>query len=147
MSPASKFKIRSACHGDSLAIASLISQLGYPTSSGEMNERLAAILPAADYMTFVAEHNEEVVGMIGVAVGHYYEKNGTYGRLLALVVDGNCQGHGIGASLVAEAERWLKERGANSVIVNSGKQRKDAHRFYQRLGYEETGSRFVKQLR
>jgi GNAT superfamily N-acetyltransferase len=142
----SEVKIRSACLDDSSAIACLISQLGYPTSSEEMKKRLAAILPDSDYMTFVAEYQKEVVGVIGVGTYPYYEKNGTYGRLLALVVDEKLKGHGIGVSLVTEAERWLKERGVGSVIVNSGKQRIDAHRFYERLGYEATGLRFVKLL-
>ena len=142
----SEVKIRSVCLDDSSAIACLMSQLGYPTSSDEMKERLAAILPDSDYMTFVAEYEEEVVGVIGVGVNRYYEKNGTYGRLLALVVDEKFKGYGTGASLVAEGERWLKEREVSSIVVNSGKQRSDAHRFYERLGYEETGLRFVKLL-
>jgi len=123
-----------------------MSQLGYPTSSDEMKVRLAAILPDSNYMTFVAEYQKEVIGVIGVGVFRYYEKNGTYGRLLALVVDEKQKGHGIGASLVAEGERWLKEWGVSSIIVNSGKQRKDAHRFYERHGFKETGLRFVKLL-
>jgi GNAT superfamily N-acetyltransferase len=60
------------------------------------------------------------------------------------VVDEKVKGHGIGASLVAEAERWLKEHKVTSIIVNSGKHRSEAHRFYGRLGYEETGVRLVK---
>lgn len=97
-------------------------------------------------MTFVAECQKEVVGVIGVGVFRYYEKNRTYGRLLALVVDKKWRGNGIGKSLVAEAERWLKEREVSSIVVNSGKQRNDAHLFYKRIGYEETGLRFVKLL-
>ena len=123
-----------------------MSQLGYPTSSDEMKERLAAILSDSDYMTFVAEYQKEVVGVIGVGVNRYYEKNGTYGRLLALVVDEKLKGRGIGASLVTEGERWLKEREVSSIVVNSGKQRHAAHRFYERLGYKATGLRFVKLL-
>lgn len=140
-------KIRSAFLNDSLAIACLMSQLGYPTSEDEMKARLEAILLDSGYMTFVAECQKEVVGVIGVGVQRYYEKNGTYGRLLALVVDEKWRGLGIGGSLVAEAERWLKEREVSSIVVNSGKQRNEAHRFYKRLGYEETGLRFVKLLR
>jgi GNAT superfamily N-acetyltransferase len=142
----SEIKIRSACLKDSLEIAGLMSQLGYPTSSDEMKERLAAILLNSDFKTFVAKYQTEIVGVIGVGVFHYYERNGKYGRLLALVVDEKWKGHGIGGSLVAEAERWLKEHKVSSIIVNSGKQRHNAHRFYEQLGYEETGLRFVKLL-
>lgn len=123
-----------------------MTQLGYATSVEEMKERLAGILPHPDHMTYVAELEGEVVGMIGAGINRYYEKNGVYGRLLALVVDEGQRGQGIGTSLVAEAERWLKERGAVSVMVNSGRQRSEAHRFYRQLGYSETGLRFVKEL-
>ena len=142
----SEIKIRSACLNDSASVAGLMSQLGYATSASEMKQRLEGILPDSDYMTFVAEHRKEVVGVIGVGIYRYYEKNGIYGRLLALVVDEKLKGQGIGVSLVAEAERRLKERGVVSIVVNSGKQRSEAHHFYKRLGYEETGLRFVKSL-
>ena len=142
----SEIKIRSAYLNDSSIVAGLMSQLGYPTSSDEMKQRLEEILRDSNYMTFVAEYQTEVVGVIGVGVYRYYEKNGTYGRLLALVVDEKRRGQGIGAALVAEAERWLKEQGVNSITVNSGKQRNESHRFYGQLGYEETGLRFVKLL-
>ena len=83
-----------------------------------MRRRLAAILPDSGYMTFVAEFEGEVVGVIGVGVNYYYEKNGIYGRLLVLVVDEKWRGRGIGASLVAEAERGLKEREVSSMLLN-----------------------------
>lgn len=138
--------IRNARPDDSQAIASLISQLGYPTSSDEMKERLAAILLDPNYITLVAEHRQEVVGVAGIGIGRYYEKDGTYGRLLVLSVDENWRSHGIGSSLVTEAEVWLKERNLTYVIVNSGNHRIEAHRFYKRLGFEATGLRFVKSL-
>ena len=138
--------IRSAVLADAPAIARLMTQLGYATAADEMKERLLGILPHTDYMTCVAESAGEVVGLIGAGRSRYYEKNGVYGRLLALVVDETWRGRGVGALLVAEAERWLTERGVTSVIVNSGRQRREAHRFYRRLGYLETGVRFVKSL-
>ena len=142
----SQVKIRNACLDDSSAIARLMPQLGYPTTPDEMRERLEAILSNLDYITFIAEVRKEVVGMVGAGIGRYYESNGVYGRLLALVVDERWRGRGIGASLVARAERWLKARQATSIVVNSGRHRSEAHRFYSLLGYEETGVRFVKLL-
>lgn len=142
----SQLRIRSAALADSPAIARLMTQLGYATSADEMKERLRGILPLPDYMTCVAESEGKIVGVVGAGVGRYYEKDGAYGRLLALVVDESRRGRGVGASLVAEAERWLRGRGATSVVVNSGSRRGEAHRFYRRLGYAETGLRFVKSL-
>lgn len=136
--------IRPAGMADASAIACLMEQLGYPTGALEMEARLTGILPHSDYQTLVAERNSHIVGMIGVHLGHYYEKNGVYGQIVALVVEQEHQGQHIGSSLVVEGERWLKTRGVQTVIVNSGMHRQAAHRFYEHLGYRATGIRFVK---
>jgi ribosomal protein S18 acetylase RimI-like enzyme len=138
--------IRTASLDDAPEIAHLMSQLGYSTSAAEMKERLRGILSTASYMTFVAEIRGEVVGMVGIGISHYYEKNGVYGRLLALVIDETHRRQGIGASLVERAESWLREHKVTSIVINSSKHRSEAHCLYKRLGYEETGLRFVKSL-
>ena len=121
-----------------------MEQLGYPTAALEMEARLTGILPLSEYQTLVAERNRHIVGMIGLHLGRYYEKNGVYGQIVALVVEPEYQGQHIGSSLVLEGERWLKTRGVQTVIVNSGTHRQAAHRFYEHLGYQVTGIRFVK---
>ncbi len=136
--------IRKASLDDSSEIARLMTQLGYPTSIVEMHERLVVILSHPDYSTFVVESSGTIVGMVGACVGYSYETNGPYGRIAALIVDESWRSRGIGAALVKEVERWLGERGADAIVVNSRQHRHEAHRFYKRLGYEETGVRLVK---
>jgi GNAT superfamily N-acetyltransferase len=137
-------EIRPARMADASALAKLMEHLGYPTMAGEMEARLTALLAHSDYQTLVAECNGHLVGMIGIHLGRYYEKNGVYGRIVALVVEPEHQGQHIGSALVAEGELWLKTRGVETIIVNSGTHRQAAHRFYEHLGYQETGIRFVK---
>jgi GNAT superfamily N-acetyltransferase len=138
--------IRTADLVDARALAELMTQLGYPTSQEEMSDRLAAIFPDPDYVTFVAEDRGKVVGMVGAAVLKYYEKNGVYGRVLTLVIDEARRGEGIGSLLIAETEKWLRDRSASYSIINCGKHRTDTHLFYEHRGYEATGLRFVKAL-
>ncbi len=137
-------EIRLARMADASALARLMGQLGYPTGALEMKARLTGLLAHGDYQTLVAEFNRHIVGMIGVHLGRYYEKNGVYWQIVALIVEQAHQGQHIGSSLVAEGERWLKTRGVQTVIVNSGTHRQEAHRFYEHLGYQATGIRFVK---
>ena len=66
-----------------------MSQLGYPTSPEDMQACLATLLPHPDYATFVAEHNHRLAGMVGALIGHYYEKDGMYRRIVALVNSGH----------------------------------------------------------
>jgi GNAT superfamily N-acetyltransferase len=139
-------QIRSSCQDDSPAIARLISQLGYPTSTEEMQARLKPILEDTNQVTLVAEYQNAIIGMVGAGIGHYYERNGSYGRIFTIVVDEAYRSQGVGSALVAAIEHWLRSRDVISIIINSGTHRREAHRFYERLGYQETGIRLVKFL-
>lgn len=138
--------LRPATVADAPAAADLITQLGYPTTPAEMEQRLAAVFARPEYRTWVAVAGGLVVGLIGTCLGRSYAHNGFYGHLLALVVREGWRGQGIGALLVGQMERWLVEQGAETVAVTSRHMRQAAHRFYKRLGYEDTGIRLVKQL-
>jgi GNAT superfamily N-acetyltransferase len=139
--------IREATAADSSAIAELITQLGYRTEPGDMAHRLEGILGHPGYATYVAELHEEVVGVVGVCVAPYYEREGLYGQVVVLSVHSKYQRLGVGRSLLGAAEHWARRQGANAVVVNSGRQRNQAHAFYERVGYSPTGIRFVKELR
>jgi GNAT superfamily N-acetyltransferase len=124
------FSIRDAAHTDAGSIAALISQLGYPTLESEMTVRLARLHSDSNYRTFVAEIGTNVVGVAGVGLAPYYERNGIYGRILVLAVDDKWRGNGIGGALVNVAEEWAASQGATAILVNSAHHRNDAHEFY-----------------
>ena len=81
-----------------------------------------------------------------LAAHRFYEKNGFYARLVALVVSEESHGRGVGAALVRAVERWANQKGAGEIFLNSGVQREGARRFYEKLGYRVTGVRFSKEL-
>jgi GNAT superfamily N-acetyltransferase len=141
-----KIAIRPATKDDSTAITRLITQLGYPATPEEITRRLASILAHPDYAMWVAEVSGRVVGVTGVFIHLALEYDGYYGRLLGLVVDEACRGQGIGKQLLDQTEGWLRERGVDKLTLTSGKQRTEAHKFYRRLGYAETGLRFGKSI-
>ena len=111
-----------------------------------MEPRLQRLLTQPDYTTLVAEHSDEIVGLVGAYMGHALEFDPTYGRLTGLVVDERWRGRGIGRLLMQEIEKRLRERGARMLMLTSGRHRTEAHRFYESIGYEMTGLRFVKRL-
>jgi GNAT superfamily N-acetyltransferase len=53
---------------------------------------------------------------------------------------------GIGRRLLAAAEENLAARNIRRVAVNTRFERKEAHEFYDRMGYERNGFRFFKNL-
>ena len=138
--------LRPAAPEDGPAVATLITNLGYPTTAEQMAARLNRIAEQEAYATFVALGDGTLLGVIGVSHSLCYESDAPAGRILALSVDPQAQGRGVGAALVERAEAWLKARGATVVIVNSRHERQAAHRFYERQGYAATGLRFKKTL-
>lgn len=138
--------IRNAMVDDAEPVGKLITELGYPTATAEMTERLSTILNDPNYVTLVAVQDADVLGVAGATLSWYYEKDGIYSRLAVLAVSSTARGLGIGRQLVEAIERWSASKGAREVFVNSGFHRGDAHSFYERCGYSRTGFRFVKRL-
>lgn len=140
--------LRDAQEGDVEIIAALMTDLSYPTTLAEMRARMGPIFVHPDYKTILAVYNDEIVGMAGLVKGNYYEKNGKYLRVLAFVVKETARNLGIGKILINACEEYAIEKGLNTVIINSGNRddRKVAHVFYQKMGYEIKSSGFVKQI-
>src|ERR1700756_4924269 len=138
--------IRDAELNDAPELAVLICQLGYETDRTEMETRLELILSNPAYKTFVAIVDGCVCGMIGTLTCPTYEHNDPSGRGLSLVTSSVAQRRGIGRALMATAEKDFAQRGIRRVALDTRLTRKDAHKFYESLGYERNGWRFVKQL-
>ena len=140
------FTIRDAKLTDAPALAALMCELGYKTTPAEMRRRLKSILRDVRYRTFLAEVDGKVCGMIGTLTHPSYEHNDPSGRILALVTLTNARRRGIGRALIATAEKDFAQRGIKRVALDTRLTREDAHKFYESLGYERNGWRFVKQL-
>ena len=138
--------IRPAEMDDAAGLAQLMCELGYETTKSEMQTRLERIVLDERCRTFVAVHDSEVCGMIGTVTYPSYEHNDPSGRILALASLGTMRRRGIGRALIATAEKDFAQRGIRRVALNTRLAREDAHKFYESLGYERNGWRFVKQL-
>jgi ribosomal protein S18 acetylase RimI-like enzyme len=138
--------IRDAELNDASELAVLMCELGYETKRAEMETRLKLILSNPAYKTFVATMDGCVCGMIGTLTCPSYEHNDAGGRILALVTLSGARRRGIGRALIAAAEKDFVQKGIRRVALDTRLTREDAHRFYESLGYERNGWRFVKQL-
>ena len=131
---------------DAAALAQLMCELGYETTESEMQMRMQRISADECYRTFVAVVDGNVCGMIGTLTSPSYEHNDLGGRILALATLSTMRRRGIGRALIATAEKDFAQRGIRRIALNTRLARQDAHKFYESLGYERTGWRFVKQL-
>jgi GNAT superfamily N-acetyltransferase len=56
------------------------------------------------------------------------------------------RGAGVGGALVAAVEDWARARGAETLVLTSGRQRLEAQRFCESRGHAATGIRLIERL-
>jgi GNAT superfamily N-acetyltransferase len=139
--------IRDAQSGDSPALARLIGQLGYPTSAQAVARRIGRLRSSPADRLVVADMDGEAVGLATLHISLSVEFDEPAAKLSAIVVDHLHRGRGIGEALVAEIEAEARRRGCCLIFLTTAEHRQDAHAFYRRIGFEETGRRFAKSLR
>ena len=142
--PEPKLVLRDARPKDAAGIAALIESLGYEARAADVKRRLA-LLTRSGQQAIVAEKGK-LVGVMTTSMMQVLHRPAPVGRISMLVVAEEARGAGIGAALVAEAEKRLAARGCGLVEVTSNRKRIRAHVFYEKLGYERTSYRFAKAL-
>ena len=139
--------IRIAVPADAPAISELLGQLGYPAPVPEITPRLRALSDFPSASAFVAtDRYGEVVGVVTAHLIPSIHDNEPVAWLTTLVVQEDARGAGIGSALVEHIEKWATNNGARRLSVTSAMHRKEAHEFYEKRGYENTGLRFGKSL-
>lgn len=129
--------VRKAEPADAEIIAELSIQLDHKLTQAEAKERIEKISRDDDQEIFVVEDiGFKVLGFINVTA-HYEMLSGVQGRLGGLVVDENARGIGLGRTLMDAAEKWVKDKGTETMKVNSNVVRIDSHKFYEKMGYEK----------
>jgi N-acetylglutamate synthase-like GNAT family acetyltransferase len=138
--------IREARPEDAEAVAELLGELGYPTDAPRFERRLERIERDPSSQLFVATVNDRVAGLAGVHLLPLVEHDEPGCQLTALVVGRAYRRTGVGSELVRTIEREAQSRGGRRVFVNTARHREVAHAFYEQLGFEATGLRFIKDV-
>ncbi|WP_421724724.1 GNAT family N-acetyltransferase [Bauldia sp.] len=138
--------IRPPTGDDASDMAALMTALGYPASPDQMAVRLARLTDRADHQTLIATDGGQVVGMVAGYLVPGLHDDAPVGQIISLVVSETVRGRGVGRQLAAAIETWFRTAGVSRVSVTSHLRRKDAHAFYQGIGYAQTGLRFGRTL-
>jgi len=139
--------IRTATQADLPDIVRLLSEDEF--CNGRENYRLplpdcytsafAAVTASPDVILLVAENELGVVGCLqGTFTPGISQRGATRATLEAVMVDRRCKNQGIGAKLVQTAITHARARHCRFVQLTSNKGRIDAHRFYERLGFQKS---------
>ncbi len=128
--------IRAANIEDAGHIAGLCDQLGYPTSQEQVESRLKLIEQGEDQAVYVAERSSDgyVVGWVHMCVRQLVMAD-RHTEIGGLVVDEAFRRYGVGRLLMEWAEGWARAKGCGMVYLRSNIIRKEAHAFYEAMGY------------
>jgi GNAT superfamily N-acetyltransferase len=138
---------RRAESGDAGRVASLLTQLGYPTRAADVPARLARMTTDDHAAVFVAEQDGIVVGLATAHIVRVLNRPTDVTWLTTLVVDETVRGSGVGRALVDAVAEFGREAGCEWLSVTTHERRSDAHAFYDRIGFQFTGRRFGRALR
>jgi len=143
--PEGEVTIRNAEADDSRALADLIRELGFAAEPAEIAARLGHP-DQASQMSLIAEKDGEIVGCATLDVMQVLHRPHAVGRISMLIVAQNIRRRGVGRALVEAAKERLEKAGCGLLEVTSNMDLKQAHAFYESLGFERTSFRFVKAL-
>jgi GNAT superfamily N-acetyltransferase len=139
-------EVRSARQEDTGRIVELLAQLGYPGSEPFIRSRIEELLNHADAELTVAVDKGTVRGFISVHFIPQIALPGGFARISYLCVDEKARSGGVGRLLIAWCERIARERGCDRIELHCHSRREAAHRFYYRLGFEESPKYLTKDL-
>ncbi len=93
----------------------------------------------ANHQLVVAELNGRVVGTLHMMfLPSISYQGGLRAQVESVRVDRKYQSKGIGSEMMKWAIERAKERGAHLMQLTTHKSREDAHRFYERLGFQKS---------
>jgi len=107
----------------------------------------AAIARSPENKLFVALDGDEIVGTFQLTfIPNLTGRGALRVKLESVKVKAARRSGGIGATMIAFAEKYSRANGAAAMELTSNKTRKDAHRFYERLGFARSHEGFKKKL-
>lgn len=144
MIDAAPITIRQADPSDADRVAAMFTEEGYPAGPSDVLARLARF-DDEDSSARVADLDGSAIGFIALHALPRFEHDDVIVRIVALVVDASARERGVGRLLMAEAERFARERGAAFVEVTAGHHRPEARRLYEAVGYDAAATAYLRK--
>lgn len=158
-----KLKIRNATENDYLAIKALYEEADYiaykllpdffkhPSNFMRNNDVLKKQIEDESSAVVVAEDERGILGLSATVLQEtpksfegFVERK--FAELVDLVVSSSARREGIATKLIAHAENWAKESGAESIDLTVVEGNSGALVLYQQTGYEMRSHRMWKKL-
>jgi len=145
------FVIREALAADWPGVAAVLAELGRPDARGTQAEDdhrsvFVSYLERDDVDAFVAEGGNQILGFVNVEYRARLNHDRPQGWIGELIVAEKARSVGIGKDLLARAEAAARARGCWGLALESATWRQEAHRFYEREGWDYLAKAFIKDL-
>lgn len=102
-----------------------------------------AIHADPNQMLVVAERDGRVIGTLQLSFLAGLSHRGAWrGQIEAVRIASDLRGQGLGAALIGWAVEQCRARGCRMAQLTSKSDRVDAHRFYERLGWDKSHAGF-----
>lgn len=136
-------KIRKANKKDIDGILNLLYQLQRPkpktnSESIAFRKRISQYLGEKDKKITVYEQNSKIIGLVSTVLLPRLNHTKLELYIPELVVSENHRGLGVGKSLMRSCVSMAKKKKCFRIRLESGNQRKGAHRFYKKIGFEQS---------
>ncbi|GAB4376281.1 MAG: GNAT family N-acetyltransferase [Elainellaceae cyanobacterium] len=144
-------EIRKATEADLPAILNLYSQPelddGLKPSMAQAKVLFERIHNYPNYHLYVAELSSSVVGTFALLImDNLLHLGRPSGIVEAVAVDPACQGQGIGKAMMQFALEQCRQAHCYKLALSTNLKRKDAHAFYESLGFTKHGFSYVVDL-
>ena len=140
--------VRDAVLADVPVCSELLGELGYPVAAEVLTKRVERLLSSSDNRILVATRSGEStpIGLLALHVMPVIHDANDLAMIMALVITERARGEGVGRALIEGATTVARERGSTRLFVTTHLRRSGAHAFYERLGFQFTGRRYVKVI-
>jgi len=101
----------------------------------------------SEFQSYVcAVIGENLVGFCSLTIKNSLWQAGLLGHIDELVVDKHHHGKGIGSRLLGSITKLAKEKGCRRIELDSAFNRTEAHKFYEKNGFENRAYLFSKEV-
>ncbi len=145
-------KIRKANKNDIDGILNLLYQLQRPqpktvSENIAFRKRILQYLNEKDKKIIVSEQDSRIIGLASMMLLPRLNHTKLELYIPDLVVSENHRGLGVGKSLMESCTSTAKRKKCFRIRLESGNQRKGAHRFYKKIGFEQSALSYTMTIK
>lgn len=140
--------IREAKYPDYKGVFQLLSQLwpDLPLDYKKLDKVFLKAVDSTQQRLIVGLIEDKIVGFCSLTIKNNLWQAGNIGHIDELIVDSEFRGKGFGKMLIGRITGTTIDNKCKRIELNSAFHEKDAHKFYESLGYENRAYLFSKNL-